>query len=574
MSKKKPGSSRDQSQENSGPSGSIEKTKPAPPRHVPSQAAVREMIESVVIAFVLAFLFRTFEAEAFVIPTGSMAPTLMGRHKDLECPECGYQFQVSASDEVHQNTNTLRGPGHMVRGCTCPMCRYNMFVDPSKNRSFKGDRILVGKFAYQFSDPERWDVAVFKYPGEARTNFIKRIVGLPEETLRISHGDIFTKPDGGDRFNIARKPPRKMLAMLQPVYDNDYVDPEIIKIGWPARWQGEGEPGGWDNLADGDYRTFANDGSSPRESWLRYQHFVPSPFQWQHLAQGAMPPDAPERHLIADFCAYNTGLSDMRGVMQSVPVHWVGDLALECTVDVQSEKGKILFELVEGGRAFQCHVDVETGTAQLAIEGLEGYQPTASTRIRGTGSHEVIFSNVDDELRLWVDGKLVEFDGPTTYEPLNNTRPYPVDLLPASVGSLGAACEVSHIRLRRDLYYIAAANGHRITDFENLYSIMPSDSAQGVARFLADPARWDAFENLHHSDFPLAADQFLALGDNSARSKDSRLWEQEGFEYYVKRKLLIGKAIFIYWPHSWDKVPGTDIPFPMFPNFARMGFVR
>ena len=60
-------------------------------RHLPSAAAIRETIESVVIAFVLAFLFRTFEAEAFVIPTGSMAPTLMGRHKDYDCPKCGYR---------------------------------------------------------------------------------------------------------------------------------------------------------------------------------------------------------------------------------------------------------------------------------------------------------------------------------------------------------------------------------------------------------------------------------------------------------------------------------------------------
>jgi signal peptidase I len=36
----------------------------------------------------------------------------------------------------------------------------------------------------------------------------------------------------------------------------------------------------------------------------------------------------------------------------------------------------------------------------------------------------------------------------------------------------------------------------------------------------------------------------------------------------VHRDLLIGKALFIYWPHSWDW------PVPLFPNFARMGFVR
>src|SRR5690348_1812916 len=65
--------------------------------------AVRETVESIVIAFVLAFLFRTFEAEAFVIPTGSMAPTLMGRHKDVDCPKCGYRYQASASEEESED---------------------------------------------------------------------------------------------------------------------------------------------------------------------------------------------------------------------------------------------------------------------------------------------------------------------------------------------------------------------------------------------------------------------------------------------------------------------------------------
>ena len=68
----------------------------------------RETIESLIIAFTLALLFRAFEAEAFVIPTGSMAPTLMGRHKDLDCSECGFNFQAGASREEDDQSQTLR----------------------------------------------------------------------------------------------------------------------------------------------------------------------------------------------------------------------------------------------------------------------------------------------------------------------------------------------------------------------------------------------------------------------------------------------------------------------------------
>src|SRR5947199_5594948 len=78
--------------------------------HATFARTIRETVESVVIAFILAFMFRTFEAEAFVIPTGSMANTLKGRHKDLECKECGYRYQVSASDEVNSETNALLDP--------------------------------------------------------------------------------------------------------------------------------------------------------------------------------------------------------------------------------------------------------------------------------------------------------------------------------------------------------------------------------------------------------------------------------------------------------------------------------
>ena len=64
------------------------------------------------------------------------------------------------------------------------------------------------------------------------------------------------------------------------------------------------------------------------------------------------------------------------------------------------------------------------------------------------------------------------------------------------------------------------------------------------------------------------------LGDNSACS--GRRTALGGIVYWVDRDLLIGKVRVIYWPHSWDKVTifGHDIPFPFFPNFRKMGFVR
>ncbi len=80
---------------------------------------MRETVESIAVAFVLAFLFRTFEAEAFVIPTGSMAPTLQGRHKDLVCPECGFRYRVSASseeDERVQAARTVSNSANATRG--------------------------------------------------------------------------------------------------------------------------------------------------------------------------------------------------------------------------------------------------------------------------------------------------------------------------------------------------------------------------------------------------------------------------------------------------------------------------
>src|SRR5687768_18173215 len=83
----------------------------------PADGGWRETFESIAMAVILALLFRGFVAEAFVIPTGSMAPTLQGRHKDVQCPQCHYWYQVSASHERESPTDALNGR-HVVAG-TC-----------------------------------------------------------------------------------------------------------------------------------------------------------------------------------------------------------------------------------------------------------------------------------------------------------------------------------------------------------------------------------------------------------------------------------------------------------------------
>src|SRR4051812_8706184 len=157
------------------------------------EGSVKDTIESILVAFMLAFIFRAFVVEAFVIPTGSMAPTLLGAHMRFRCPDCGYHFDVN-----FQGTNT--GPddvyipasagSNRVFAIICPNCGYRLPrfnpSDPQNDGTDPavryGDRILVLKYLYLFQEPSRWDVVVFKSPVEPaindyQQNYIKRLVG-------------------------------------------------------------------------------------------------------------------------------------------------------------------------------------------------------------------------------------------------------------------------------------------------------------------------------------------------------------------------------------------------------------
>lgn len=53
------------------------------------------------------------------------------------------------------------------------------------------DRIFGFRLAYQFQDPKRYDIVIFKYPDDPQELFIKRIIGLPGETVEIRDGKVY-----------------------------------------------------------------------------------------------------------------------------------------------------------------------------------------------------------------------------------------------------------------------------------------------------------------------------------------------------------------------------------------------
>ncbi len=58
---------------------------------------------------------------------------------------------------------------------------------------FDGENLIMDKLTYQFSDPERFDIVIFPGPAEGgeQPYFIKRVIGLPGETVQIMDGDVY-----------------------------------------------------------------------------------------------------------------------------------------------------------------------------------------------------------------------------------------------------------------------------------------------------------------------------------------------------------------------------------------------
>lgn len=564
----------------------------------PNVSGARESVESFVLVF-LGFLVLGLEAEGFVIPTGSMAPTLMGRHKEVTCPQCGFLYAVNADNEVGPNA-PARAEARWVVGGTCVNCRYVARIDDQPN--FQGDRIYVMKTpltlpivpALGAATLRRWDVAVFKVPEEPEVRYIKRLIGMPDEVVRIHRGDIWVRHGGKDApFTRPYRSLAHQEAMQIAVHDDTHRPKALAGDTRWRRWTPETE-GGWKESA-GKVSRYEIAANAPDWAELRFRNVVPDPEQWGSILRGEALSHPPRPTLITDFYAYNT---EQTQDMESHPSaarkswnhpHWVGDLTVKFDLETPARKGALRIELIKGGIANVCAIDLERNEASLRHDGKVVAGPVAAG-IAGTGPHSVSFANVDDRLTLQVDGALPFGEG-VVLVPEEEEIPDAADLSPVSIAAKGASATVSGLRISRDIYYTLdpARSDLPLLDREPFLS-------DPVALFdwLGDPSRFEAFAERQPSDYPIGPGRYMMLGDNSPWSKDGRAWQRtdqidpmdptSGWDrsgresWEVPKALLIGKAFCVYWPHLrpiWPNLRiGRDTRLPAVPNFAEMRWIR
>lgn len=486
---------------------------PEPPAR-PVAVQVADSLRTVLTALILAFMFRAFLVEAFIIPTGSMAEGLCGAHGTLVCPSCAWEFNYGVAGKLL--SDAVRRDIHAV----CPNCHRSIDLGPEEWLRKAGDRILVMKWPYVIGGPlapQRWDVVVFRDPADPDQNYIKRLIGRPGESVEILQGDVFI--DG----KIARKTPAAQRSLWLNVFDQNHLptlpDLRADEPPWSVVRGAGGD--GWRDLDRRVIRHVATD-ATPHALVFNAGG---APLYWR------------------DLVGYNGRMTGSE----------YGDLRLTFDVEPEGGSGTLAIEFERGPRRFVATVgDAEPTTLALTVarEASDALlrAADAAPALRGGRSRTVEFAHVDYRVSLRIDGREVVATSDADYAPdLDELRATPrTPPLRLRLVARGLNVALRNLHVERDVYYTR-------------------QGGQTLRALPSDP-------------FVLNEGEYFVLGDNSPQSHDSREWYQRGPHLppdyrlgTVRADQIVGRAVFVYLP---GLLPLDDAGRWRLPDLGRMRFIR
>jgi signal peptidase I len=561
----------------------------------------REAVETVVFVVVLVLMLKLFVVEAFVIPTGSMAETLYGYKKLITCPECGHEFPVNASEEA----DPTGGKAQETTGFCCPNCRYQNPTG-AKDKKFdwsSGDRVLVSKFL----GVNRGDVVVFKFPDAPQTrqtaqNYIKRLVGMPSETIAIFNGDLYAT-------TALKYPADTRDADGQPLYPRPEDDHNLWRAPfqdqYQTRWTGpdfryanakeatdlfeESRRAGFTAPEDKGFRlirkpddqllamrriVYDNDhpsknlttaGAAPRwqpipdagTGWKPDNDKAPKQFthaggefgwlRYQHLVptggrfgwSGTAQPDELKAQPITNFLGYNAGFQDGTQGKLSGMDRWTGDLILDCTATVDTG-GAVVLQLSKGSHSYRAEFD--GGKVRIKMFPNEPIGPDGLKR--ETKTPPVVPVGDDPNTLATADSGLKA--GTAHRLRFANVDGRLRVWVDSRAIDFGGKADYAPPASDRD----TAANPWSAADVDRPACI----GASGTAAVSGLSLWRDTYYMNNTTDkldtYYVQPGHYLCMGDNSSQSSDGRMWG------LVPDRLMLGRALFIFYP------------------FNRVGFIR
>jgi signal peptidase I len=471
---------------------------PQPIRHAPP---VRVLLIVIVVFASLFLLLRTLAVEPFGVPTGSMSPTILGHHRAGPCPRCGFPVRIGRPTTGNVNDHFSR--------VVCQNCEYGRseshVFSLADARDLSGDRLLVDKNIYNLRKPRRWEMVVFHCPDpdpqEFGKPYVKRLIGLPGETLHIEEGDVYV--DG----RIARKGLAEIREMMFPVFDMNYA-PKLS--GWGTRWVVA--PGPDPRLPAG---TPGN--TPPTEAPIIQNNALvldaaESPQTMAAVTYRHLNLDKPLEDAEQPVWVWNA-YDGRPGNRDRFPA--AHDFILTCDVEVvatTTSEACFAARLLDGLDAVTAEVSVgpkENGRAILTREGHGGLA-TANGVALGVGrTVRLEFAFVDRTAHLAIDGRAVV--PPAELPAASNRKEV---RRPLQLGARGCRVVIHNLKLSRDVHYTRYGE--------------------------------------HGTERPvtLGPKQYYVLGDNSGNSQDSRKWPSPA----VPEADFIGKPFLVHQPLRVSRV--------------------